>query len=204
MKRKAIKTPIFPAILLLILLFNYACVQQKNRFMSYPLSRFYDQCEPAQTEIETTPFLDPGERFSVAIPSKWGIREVYADTMYGIVAANVEEAGQGIDKLLTFSVSAFTWEDSLVKYLRKEIRSMQKDRDFLINELGKINFNGRDSWWIMFETLDSGATFSSVVVYTKEKDELFLLQTSVLKTEDYRQKLCNMKTLVNSFEINKR
>jgi CRISPR/Cas system CMR-associated protein Cmr3 (group 5 of RAMP superfamily) len=70
-------------------------------------------------------------------------------------------------------------------------------------EAGKMDFNGQDSYWVKFETVENDHTILNVVKYIKsdQKNEIYLIQSSVNKTGNFDENICILKLLADSFEL---
>jgi len=168
------------------------------------LSDTYNQCEPVIHDYGTMITIgDPNDRFMIRLPYSWDIQESYSDTLYGMIASNRTEAADDLSKLMLVSVTAYQTTDSVQEYFRKELKSLKKDRKMKSFEGGPINFKGHDAYWVLFESKGYGEKMMSIVLYVKalSKNEIYLVQSSVYKTDNYMDRLCNLKQFVNSFEL---
>jgi hypothetical protein len=70
-------------------------------------------------------------------------------------------------------------------------------------EVGSINEENDISYWVKFESREGEHRIMNIVKYIKSDntDELYLIQTTVYKSEDCMDKLCYLKRLVDSFEL---
>ncbi len=70
-------------------------------------------------------------------------------------------------------------------------------------EMGTMNMENDTFYWIKFESSEGEHKIMNIVKYIKSEgtDELYLIQTTVYKSENYMDKLCYLKGLVDSFEM---
>ncbi|MCD4746736.1 MAG: hypothetical protein K8R58_10600 [Bacteroidales bacterium] len=189
---------------LAIVLILSACKDRKNRICNYKLSEYYNNCKSEGYHFnDLITFGDPNNKFMISVPYSWDIQENYFDSLYGIVAANNFEAMQNINLLQSISLTGYNSTDSLATYFKSEIKSIINDNKFEIIDLGRMDFKNKDSFWVLFETNEDYGKFINLVLYLKnyKTDEIYLIQTTVYKTKDYKKKICELKFIVNSFEI---
>ena len=72
-----------------------------------------------------------------------------------------------------------------------------------VQEVGTISIDTNISYWVKFESSEGEHRIINIVKYIKsyDSDELYLIQTTVYKSEDFMDKLCHLKRLVDSFEL---
>ncbi len=190
--------------ILLLFLLAAKCNSGSTNMEGLKLSDSYNQCEPVEHDYGTMITIgDPNNKFMIRLPYSWDIQESYSDTLYGLIASNREEAGDDPAKLVLVSVTGYQTNDSVQEYFRKEIRSLKKDRKMKPLEGGPINFNGQDAYWVLFESKESDQKMMNIVLYIQSvgRNEIYLLQSSVYMTDNYMDRLCDLKQLVNSFEL---
>jgi hypothetical protein len=193
------------AILLAVVLAGLqGCLDRGERIRGYRLSSFFDDCNADSAGFgEMITLGDPGERFLVRLPYAWDVQEVYEDTLYGIMAGNILEAREDIRVMESLSVTAYSSASSLDEYFRGEIGTLKKERGTRIVELGKTTLSGRNARWVMFRSGDKEQSFMNLVAYVRndKENEIYLLQSTVHRSGNYRGKLCRLKELIASFEI---
>jgi hypothetical protein len=152
---------------------------------------------------ETITIGDPGDKFMITLPYEWDIQESYSDTLYGMIATNAPLSENNPDAFLLLSVTGYKTTDSLVAYFTKEVATLRKDKTMNVLEAGKMSFENSDSFWVKFETIENGHTIMNVVKYIKSErnNEIYLIQSSLSKTEFFEEKICILKLLVDSFEL---
>ncbi len=185
-----------------IILILSGCHHGKT-FEGIPVSDSYNRCNEVFDFGELTTIGDPGNKFMITLPYSWDIREIYSDTIYGIFGSNTPDIGNDFSGLMSLSVSGYKTSDSLKTYFRNELGSMKKAAVFNLLNTGKITINDQISYWLTFEMKENESTVVSNVIYIKkpDADEIYLLQTLVYKTEDYKKRLCALKELVETFEF---
>jgi catalase len=146
---------------------------------------------------------DPSDKFMIRLPYSWDIQENYSDTLYGIIASNRYEAGNDPEKFILVSVTGYQTTDSLFAYFKKELKTLKKDKSMKVIEVGQMELNEENTYWVKFESDQSGYKIMNIVQYVKseEKNEIYLIQSSVYKSDDYQTQLCRLKRLTNSFEL---
>lgn len=177
---------------------------KKNRIAGYRVSEFPSLCrEEPKPYTGLTTIADPHELFQVKMPYMWDIQELYNDSVYGIIGANLEDAAADIRLLESFSVNGYRSPDSLTAYFIKEIEELKKSTQIRIQSLGTMEFAARDARWVLFETEEKTGVFYNMVIYVKKdnRDEIFLLQSTVYKTDDFMDRLCRIKTLFDTFKF---
>ncbi len=190
--------------LLVFVLIAAKCTDQKNKIEGIPVSDFYNHCEDDYIEYgDMITIGDPGDKFMIRLPYKWDIQESYSDTLYGIIATNHYEAGNDPQKFIMVSVTGYQTNDSLYAYFLNEVKILKKDKMMKVHELGQIEINEEDAWWIKFETSESDFQLMNLVQYVKSEsnNEVYLIQTMIYKSEDYDKKLCQLKRFTDSFEL---
>lgn len=179
------------------------CVQQNNAIREIPITTFYNNCDEIIDFGEMITIGDPSDKFMISLPYSWDIQESYSDTLFGIFASNIFKAGNDPKKLQSISVTGYSTNDSLKVYVEKELTSLKKDTSISVNEMGKTTINDRNGYWVLFENnFEEGDIVNLVVFIKREKsNEIYLIQTSVYKTENFRERICRLKQLINTFEI---
>gem|GEM_PF-2564521 len=194
-----------PAILIIILLGALqGCHDRAEHIRGYRLSSFFDDCIADSAGFgEMITLGDPGERFLVRVPYAWDVQEIYEDTLYGIMAGNILESREDIRIMESLSVTAYSSASSLDEYFQDEIKTLKKERATRIVELGRTVISGRDARWIMFGSGGKEQSFMNLVAYVRneKENEIYLLQSTVHRSGNYRGKLCRLKKLIASFEV---
>ncbi|MCD4722992.1 MAG: hypothetical protein K8S13_24505 [Desulfobacula sp.] len=139
----------------------------------------------------------------IRLPYDWDIQETYSDTLYGIIASNNLEARNNPEKFQLISVTGYQTEDSLITYFKNELRTLKKDKNMKVLDAGQIGFEEEKTYWVRFESLESEHTIMNIVKYIKpeKRNEIYLIQSAVYKTDDFMERLCFLKRLVDSFEL---
>jgi hypothetical protein len=187
----------------LLLLIN-ACQPSGPEIAGVPFTQYYNNCQDIQYDFgETITIGDPNDRFMVTLPYEWDIQETYSDTLYGMIVTNAPETEGDPGAFLLFSITGYKTTDSLLTYFSKEVAMLKKEKTMKVLEAGKMDFNGKDSFWIKFESSLGENTILNIVKYIKSysKNEIYLLQSSVNKTGDFDGKICLLKRLADSFEL---
>lgn len=180
------------------------CKDNQNKIEGIPLSDSYNQCSDEYFDFgDMITIGDPGDKFMIRLPYNWDIQETYSDTLYGIIASNTLEVRNDPKKFQLISVTGYQTEDSLLSYFKNELKVLKKDRNMRVLETGQINIEDATSYWVKFESMEAEHSIMSIVKYIKpvKEDEIYLIQSTVYKTENYMDKLCHLKRLVDSFEM---
>ena len=190
-------------VLGIIILLLSKC-DHKNTIEGIPVSDYYNNCEEQTVDFgEIITLGDPNDKFMISLPYSWDISETYNDSVYGIFAANIYNTANNRENLLSISVSGYQTNDSLNLYFRNELLSLKKDKKIKVLEAGEIIFNEQNSFWVLFESDESQMSFMNLVLFLKpeNKREVYLIQTLSYKTDNYKDRLCHLKQLVNTFEF---
>lgn len=190
--------------LIVFVLIAAKCTDQKNKIEGIPISDSYNNCDEAYIDYgDMITIGDPSDKFMIRLPYSWDIQESYSDTLYGIIASNRFEAGNDPEKFLMVSVTGYQTTDSLDEYFVKEIKTLKKDKSMTVLEVGKLEINEENTRWVKFETEESDFQIMNLVLYVKSEstEEIYLIQSSVYKSEDYDKILCQLKRFTDSFEL---
>jgi hypothetical protein len=200
---RIIRIPNF--ILFAAILFLAAkCGNRGETIEGIPVTESYNICPEDYFDFgKMITIGDPNDKFMISLPYSWAIQENYSDTMYGITASNIWDAGNNPEQLMLLSVTGYQTNDSLVTYFKNEIISLKQDKNIKVKELGKIDIDGHNCYWVKFENDDTGDKLINFVQYIKsyKRNEIYLLHSTVLSTDNYMDRICHLKQLVNSFEL---
>lgn len=169
-----------------------------------PQTDYYNRCPDQDYDFgETITIGDPNDKFMITLPYDWEIQETYNDTLYGMIADNSTIIGDDPLNFVMISVLGYQTSDSLSGYFSKEVADLKRDKTMKVLEAGKVDFYGRDAYWLKFETIQDDHTILNVVKYIKSstRNEIYLIQSSVNKTGDFDEKICILKKLSDSFEL---
>ncbi len=93
---------------------------------------------------------------------------------------------------------------SLLDYFTAEVKNHDSDNEFKIFEIGKTNINGLESYWTLYEAVnDEFGNHKSIIYYVQrnESDTFYLLETLVYDSENYKETLCQLRSLIETFKI---
>jgi len=189
---------------LVLILIVVGCNDNTNKIEGIPISESYNLCSDEYYDFgDMITIGDPGDKFMIRLPYNWDIQETYSDTLYGIIASNTLESLNEPEKFQLISVTGYQTKDLLLDYFKNEIGLLKKDKSMNVLEVGTINLENDISYWIKFESSEGEHKIVNIVKYIKLEgtDELYLIQTTVYKSEDYMDKLCYLKRLVDTFEL---
>lgn len=190
--------------LIVFVLIGATCADQKNKIEGIPISEFYNNCDDDYIEYgDMITIGDPSDKFMIRLPYKWDIQESYSDTLYGIIATNRFEARNNPEEFLMVSVTGYQTSDSLYPYFINELKTLKKDKSMKVHAVGQIEINEENAWWVKFETEESDFQIMNLVQYVKSEinNEIFLIHSTVYKSDDYNNKLCQLKRFTDSFEL---
>jgi hypothetical protein len=195
-----LKKLLLPFIILTII----AACHHKPEIAGVTQSQYYNSCPEKEYDFgEMITIGDPSDKFMITLPYEWDIQETYSDTLYGMIVTNAPLSENDPEGFLFLSVTGYKTSDSLFTYFKNEVSTLQKDKLMDNFEAGKIDFEGKDSYWVKFESIQKEDTILNVVKYIEAegKNEIYLLQSSVKKTGSFDEKICILKNLVDSFEL---
>lgn len=190
--------------LIVFVLIAAKCTDQKNKIEGIPVSDIYMNCEEEYIEYGDMITLgDPGDKFMIRFPYSWDIQESYSDTLYGIIATNHFEAANNPEEFLMVSVTGYQTTDSLYQYFIKELKTLKKDKSMKVHAVGQMEINEEKAYWVKFEISESDFPIINLVQYviSERNSEIYLIQTTIYKSEDYDKKLCQLKRFTDSFEL---
>ena len=190
--------------LFVLVLIGAKCTDQKSKIEGIPVSDSYNNCDEDYIDYGDMITLgDPSDKFMIRFPYKWDIQESYSDTLYAIIGSNRYEAGNDPEKFLLVSVTGYQTSDSLYTYFLREIKTLKKDKKMKVHEVGQMEIKEEIAYWIKFESAESDFEIMNLVQYIKSepKNEIYLIQSSVYKSDDYDKKLCQLKRFTDSFEL---
>jgi hypothetical protein len=180
---------------------TYSC---KDTIEGIKVTNYYDNCKALNTDLgDLATYKDPNNLFTIRFPFSWDVRESYSDTLYGIFAANMTESSSDIEKLQSISVIGYQTNDSLEIYAGKEIRGLKNEKGITVREAGKTSINGNRIIWVLFKSKDGQTEKGNLVLYVKRlgTNQVFILQSSVYSSDNYKERLCNLKQLLNTFKL---
>jgi hypothetical protein len=180
------------------------CTDHKSKIAGIPVTDFYNNCPDDFTEYgDMITIGDPGDKFMIRLPYSWDIQESYTDTLYGIIASNRFDAGNDPKKFVLLSVTGYQTIDSLYPYFLNEIKSLKKDKTMKVLELGTMEINEKETYWVKFESEETDFQIMNLVQYVQsnQEDAIYILQSSVYKSENYNEALCRLKRFTDSFEL---
>ncbi|MBN1339434.1 MAG: hypothetical protein JXA03_08925 [Bacteroidales bacterium] len=180
-----------------------ACNERKTRFEGIPVTGFYTSCNIVSDFGETITIGDPDNKFMMTFPYAWDISEIYSDTLYGIIAFQPPADTGQIHDYMSVSVFGYQSDLSLTGYTIQEIKNLKNDRYKKVKETGELEIKERKARWVWFEDRQDNPGLENIVVYIRNDaaDEVFIIQSSVLKKKDSAAKLCELKNLVMTFEF---
>jgi hypothetical protein len=198
--QRVIKINLLFLVFLLVIL-NYSC---KETIEGVKVTNYYDNCTAFNTDLgDLATYKDPNNLFSIRFPYSWDVRESYSDTLYGIFAANMQESSSDIENLESISAIGYQSNDSLNIYAENEIRGLKNEKGIVVKEAGKTKINGNNVIWVLFKSKGELASKANLVIYVKRPSSniVFILQASVYSSDNYKERLCNLKQLLNTFKL---
>ena len=192
---------VFSAVCGILLL--QQCNSSVNKINGIRVSEFYNDCNADETDFgDLITIGDPDNRFMITLPYKWDIREYYTDTLYGIYASNSLDVINHPEMFYGLSITGYNTELDLQEYYLNELSQLKSDIKIKVLETGTYIINNHEYPWILFN-LDSDIEMTNHVVYIKDdiSESIYILQSSVYKGKEYKEKLCQLKQFVSSFEL---
>ncbi|MCD4694926.1 MAG: hypothetical protein K8S16_01700 [Bacteroidales bacterium] len=198
----AIKKTLKLMVLVPVILFTgFQCTNEKKLLENIPESEFINNCPDVLYDFgETITIGDPDDRFMIRLPYNWDIRESYTDSLYGIYASNYLSIPIEVKERMALSVTGYRSEKELDEYVLDELLELIKGEGIRVLEKGKTMMIGSQFPWVLFEM---PKTVYNMVYYIKnpEKSDYYLIQAVSYDTVNYRTKMCHLKQLVKSFEL---
>jgi len=196
-----IRSKLLLALLIpVFMLSGFRCTN--NRVLeSIPTGDFVDSCATGYHDFgEMVTVGDPQSKFMIRLPYSWDIRESYNDSLYGVFGSNFLSIPIPIDERLAVSVTGYSSEKTTEAYFRDELIALVKDDNARVIERGNTLVGSNSAPWVLFEL--KGGLYT-MVFYVKDpgKDDIYLIQTLSYDTVNYKVKMCQLKQLVNSFEL---
>ena len=188
-------------LVLLLATLNYSC---KDTIEGIKVTNHYDNCTAFNTDLsDLATHKDPNNLFSIRFPYSWDVRESYSDTLYGIFAANMQESSSDIENLQSISTIVYQTNDSLNIYAKNELRGLKNEKGINVKEAGKTKINGNNIIWVLFKSKGELASKANLVIYVNKPSSgiVFILQASVYSSDNYKERLCNLKQLLNTFKL---
>ncbi|NOX47768.1 MAG: hypothetical protein GXO89_12405 [Chlorobi bacterium] len=199
--KRGIKTLDFLFLMFVLTTLNYSC---KDTIEGIKVTNYYDACPAFNTDLgDLATFKDPNNLFSIRFPYNWDVRESFSDTLYGIFGANMLESSSDIEKLESISAVAYQTIDSLEVYAANEIRGLKNESNIKVKQVGRTVINGNKVIWVLFKSKEELTSKGNLVIYIKKPSSniLFILQASVYSSDNYKERLCNLKQLLNTFKL---
>ena len=192
---------VFSAVCSVLLL--QQCNSSVNKINGIRVSEFYNDCITNKTDFgDLITIGDPDNRFMITLPYKWDIREYYTDTLYGIYASNSLDVINHPEMFYGLSTTGYYTELGLQDYYLNELNQLISDNKIKVLETGTYIINNNEYPWILFN-LDNEIKLTNHVVYIKDdtNESIYILQSSVYKGRNDKEKLCQLKQFVSSFEL---
>lgn len=147
-------------------------------------------------------FTDKYSRFSIDFPETWHPYEDIIDTVHGVVAG---DSSIDFAKLGVIGVTEFVNDfNSLWEYFKADISEMTKDTNFRIYEIGKSKIDTLNAYWVFYKAPeDSFGDHRSIIYYIRREltDTFYLLETAIYDSKNYRERLCNLKPILETFNF---
>lgn len=188
-------------LLLVLVLTAFRCSNDSKLLESIPESSYIDNCPDVLYEFgDRVSVGDPNNKFLISLPYSWDIRESYGDSLYGVFASNFLSVPKVLEDRMSLSVTGYTTDLELDQYVHDELLGLVKDESTRILERGNSMFAGQQNPWVLFKMAPG---IYNMVYYVKlpEQQDIFLIQTASYDTVNYRSVMCNLKQLINSFEV---
>lgn len=181
------------------------CDSGNRSIKGVPVTDFYDSCQADPYDFgQIITIGDPGDKFMISLPYSWDIRENYSDTAYVMYAANYISIPIPGNERMALIVSGYNSDEDLEDYYLHELKTLRKDASLRLMETGTTDLNDKlQGYWVLFNSSSDKQTIHNLVVYLKNpvQDEIYLIQSLVYGAENYKTKLCYLKQLVRTFEI---
>lgn len=190
---------LLPGILILI---AARCTSSEDKIKGVPVTHTYDSCDIDVYFGEMITIGDPNERFFITLPYSWDIRRSFNDSVYAIYVANFLSIPIEIKDRLAVMISGYETTLSLEAYFLNELKNLKKDDAVELLETGTIQIDERTGPWLLFRNKSEHQIYHAVVYLKKENsNEIYLLQSMTFDTGNYKERLCHLKQIIRSFEI---
>ncbi|MCF8378145.1 MAG: hypothetical protein K9H49_01130 [Bacteroidales bacterium] len=189
--------------LVTVIISGFQCTNQTKLLENIPESEFIDNCPDVLYDFgEIITLGDPSNRFMISLPYQWDIRESYNDSIYGIYASNYLSIPIEVKERLALSVTGYQSEKDINEYYNDELLVLIREENINLIERGQTTLIGQSIPWVMFEMPKS---VFNLVYYIKGNvnSDYYLIQTASYDSVNYRDKMCQLKQLVKSFELEK-
>ncbi|MCB0807598.1 MAG: hypothetical protein KDC05_17520 [Bacteroidales bacterium] len=188
---------------LIVIFLFFGCRTDRPLTEGVPVTGYFDSCNIWFDFGKMITIGDPGNKFMISLPYDWDIREHYTDTLYTIVAANFMSIPIEMNKRMSITATGYSTDEDSEQYYRKELRQLKKDNSIDVEETGTTLIRGIKCFWLRFVQHVGENKAYNLVVYVKEthSNDIYLIQSTVYDPYQYKDKLCLMKPLIESFEI---
>lgn len=193
--------PLSIFILLSLILSGSQCSDGAGKIRDIPVSNFINECPDVFHDFgEMVSVGDPNDQFLIRIPYSWDIRESYTDSIYGVFASNFLSIPKNTEDQMSFSIIGYNTDKNLEDYFNDELGELLKDQKTKILERGSTEIDNGSIPWVLFEMNEY---IFVMVFYIKgqQENDVYLLQTVSYDTVYYKDKLCQLKYLINTFEL---
>ncbi|MBN3034944.1 MAG: hypothetical protein JW861_05115 [Bacteroidales bacterium] len=160
-------------------------------------------CRPAEEVFgEVSIWTDPANRFIISIPASWSVREVFSDTIYGIMGVNYMESREDPARLLSLSVTGYHGEGSLADYFSREAAAIREDPASDLWETGWMPAGVDSIPWMLFRMKGQPVPLVNwVVIRTNHAGEFYHIQATTAEGKDALIRICELSRLTQTFEL---
>ncbi len=179
-----------------------ACNIKQDNINGLKLTEDFCECSIENLYPDRKLFIDCDHKFSIELPKDWMFIENLIDTVKGVVASDttINFYKNGIVGICEYHTH-FT---SLLDYFTAEVKNHDSDNEYNIVEIGKININGLESFWTLYEAVnDEFGNHKSIIYYVQrnKSDTFYLLETTIYESENYKEKFCQLRSIIETFKI---
>lgn len=171
----------------------FSCNKSPETINGYGVSHFLEQCK-ANSPYNLTFYKNQLGTFQMGIPDTWLV-----DKESGLAA--MDTLAYSTDQQInTVSVSAHQLPGPINPYFETELNGLEQD--FKIIEVGIAKINTLNSRWVLTEENYEEEKLVNLISYIADPNNhlIYIINISVDKTKDYKNRLCNLKKIITSFE----
>ncbi len=181
-------------LILALVFWLSSCNKNSETINNYPISDFIEECKgndfhdlkPCENKLST---------FQIGIPKMWLV-----DNDSGLAAVDTLSYSKE-HEINSLAVSSHPFRSSIDDYFQSELNGLEQD--FKILEIGKWKINTLPSRWVITEENYQEKKIINLISYVPNSNNntIYIINLSIDKSKDYKDRLCNLKSIISSFEV---